>query len=161
MNERTKTGASRQAERAIHLIDLENLAGVARLTEDAAGWAIWSYLRSVVVGADDLVVIAVDASNAFAAFAACPNARLLLGHGRDGADRKLLSVMAEEGIERRFAHLYIASGDGIFEDEAGRLVGLGMMVTVVALPGHDSRRLRRVSSEMRYIGLPATRVEVH
>lgn len=153
-------GLSVRGTRAIHLIDLENLAGVGRLTDDAAGWAIWSYLNSVEVGRDDHVVIAVDAQNAFAAFAAYPTARILIGHGKNGADNRLVEVLRHEHIDERFAQAYVASGDGIFTNDAGRLVGLGMVVTVVTLPGHDAKGLREVSSEVRYIGIPGDGAEV-
>lgn len=137
--------------RGIHLIDIENLAGHSALTSASARWAAENYRNEVDFEDGDIVVVAASHRNAFAAAAAFPGARLLLGSGPDGADRRLLEVMREESLEVRFDRLIIGSGDGIFSSEAARLAA-HMHVTAVGLPGHVSPRLRMASHITLYLG---------
>ncbi|MGO4103381.1 hypothetical protein AB4Y63_05465 [Leifsonia sp. YAF41] len=137
--------------RGIHLIDIENLAGHSALTPASARWAAAGYRKEAELHRGDLVIIATSHRNAFAAAAAFPAARLLLGSGPDGADKKLLEVMREEALNVRFDRLVIGSGDGIFSFEAARLAA-HMHVAAVGLPGHVAPRLRMACHATRYFG---------
>ena len=137
--------------RGIHLIDIENLAGHSALTPASARWAAAGYRHEAELNGGDIVIIAASHRNAFAAAAAFPAARLLLGSGPDGADKKLLEVMREEALDLRFARLVIGSGDGIFSVEAARLAG-HMHVSAVGLPGHVAARLRMACHTTLYLG---------
>lgn len=137
--------------RGIHLIDVENLAGHSALTFASARWAAESYEQQVEIGVGDQVVVAASHRNAFAAQAAFPGARLLLGSGPDGADLELVEVMRMESLATRFDRLIIGSGDGIFAAEAARLAA-HMHVASVGLPGHVALRLRMACHATMYLG---------
>ena len=137
--------------RGIHLIDIENLAGHAALTFASARWAAEGYRNVAESASGDLIVVAACHRTAFAASAAFPGARLILGSGPDGADKRLLEVMREESLDARFGRLVIGSGDGIFTIEAARLA-TNMHVACVGLPGHVASRLRMACHTTLYIG---------
>jgi hypothetical protein len=95
----------------------------------------------------DHIIIAAHPVLLFSASEAWPGARLLPGHGPDGADLALLrSVPDATGIAGRFAKVIVGSGDGIFVDfvRACRLQRVD--VGVVARQGSLSDRLRRAAS---------------
>lgn len=126
--------------RALHLVDVENLLGLARpaLADVQACYEAYRPL----IGDRDLLVIACN-HGAFSAVAwGWPNARRLVRSGDNGADHALLDVLTHERVEQRFQAIVVASGDGIFADTAARLGGLGVAVTVVSRPEALSRRLR-------------------
>ena len=50
-----------------------------------------------------------------------PQARVVLGVGRDGADHALLDVLDHEDVGARFSRVVIVSGDGIFANAAAEL----------------------------------------
>jgi hypothetical protein len=126
--------------RAIHLVDIENLIGLARpALADVA--ACHDAYRPLIRG-HDLVVVACN-HGAFPAVAwGWPNARRLMRSGENGADHALLEVLTHERVEERFRTIVVASGDGIFTEAVARLGGLGVSVTVVSRPEALSRRLR-------------------
>ncbi len=126
--------------RALHVVDVENLLGIARPTL-ADVEACYEAYRPMI-GDRDLVVVACK-HGAFAAVAwGWPGARRLVRSGDNGADRALLDVLTRERVEERFELVAVASGDGIFTDTVARLGGLGVSVTVVSRPAALSRRLR-------------------
>jgi hypothetical protein len=126
--------------RAIHLVDIENLIGLARpaLADVAACHEAYRPL----IRNHDLVVVAFN-HGAFQAVAwGWPNARRLVRSGENGADHALLDVLTYERVEQRFRSVIVASGDGIFTEAVARLGALGISVTVVSRPEALSRRLR-------------------
>lgn len=126
--------------RSIHLVDIENLVGLARpcLADVVACHEAYRPL----IGDHDLVVVACN-HGAFPAVAwGWPHARWLMRSGDNGADQALLNVLKHERVEERFAAVVVASGDGIFTASVARLGALGIAVTVVSRPEALSRRLR-------------------
>jgi hypothetical protein len=85
---------------------------------------------------------------AFAAAHGWPGARVLVGHGPDGADRALLEAASPEDIAARFDNVIVASGDGVFTQLVALLRLRGLEVTVVARRESLSRRLGRVASRV-------------
>lgn len=126
--------------RTLHLVDIENLTGLARpgLADVVACHEAYPSL----VGDHDHVVVAFN-HGAFSAVAwGWPDARLLMRSGKNGADQALLDVLTHERVEERFGAVVVGSGDGIFTEAVARLGGLGIAVTVVSRPEALSRLLR-------------------
>ena len=133
-------------DRALHLVDIENLIGHARPTLAEVASCYEAY-RSWI-GDHDLVVVACN-HGAFPAVAwGWPGARRLVRSGQDGADRELLDVLAFERVEDRFKSVGVACGDGIFTDAVAWLGGTGVSVTVVSRSGALSRRLRMAARDI-------------
>jgi len=132
--------------RRIHLVDVENLVGHARLTRDDVRACATAYRGLDLVGARDLLVLGCNPGEQLAVGLGWGGPhRLVVRHGPDGADLALLDVLGREHVERRFDDLVIASGDGVFADEVRRLRGRGLHVTVVAPVRSAARRLRRAA----------------
>jgi hypothetical protein len=126
--------------RALHLIDIENLIGLARpsFADVAACYRAYRPL----IRSHDLVVVACN-HGAFGEVAwGWPDARRLVRSGDNGADEALLDVLRYERVDERFDAVVVGSGDGIFTDAIARLGGLGITVTVVHGRGALSGRLR-------------------
>jgi hypothetical protein len=126
--------------RALHLIDIENLIGLARpmLTDVVACNEAYRPL----IGDRDLVVVACNHGAFLAVAWGWPHGRLLMQSGENGADHALLDVLMGERVEQRVTAVVVASGDGIFANSVARLGSLGVAVTVVSRPEALSRRLR-------------------
>jgi hypothetical protein len=99
--------------RTLHLVDLENLAGMATLTEAAARSTAANYLRAAGHKAGDLLVVAVSHRNGFVAGVAFPGATIRWRSGRNGADLALLDSLQEFDLQR-FDRVTVGSGDGVF-----------------------------------------------
>jgi len=70
--------------------------------------------------------------------------------GRDGADRALLEVLAEN-IAARFAEVVLVSGDGIFADAIAAVAGQGIHTTVIAHRDGLSRRLELAANTVQFL----------
>jgi hypothetical protein len=130
--------------RTLHLIDIENLAGADRELADllAAGRA---YFQAVQRRPGDHVVVGCDRTLMLAARIAFPGARIVAGHGPDGADRALIGCERRDDIARRYDRVVIGSGDHVFCELAADLRRRGLAVCVVARHESLSRDLRRVA----------------
>lgn len=62
-----------------------------------------------------------------------------------------MDVLAYEGVEQRFTHVTICSGDGIFADAASWLGSHGVHVTVVVGKGSLSARLALAAHDVVYL----------
>lgn len=112
------------AGRALHLIDVENLAGGPDVSAEVARTAIDDYRRSAVVTPGDLVRLARNPwLYRKLAFDLPSGWWTRFGHGPDGADRALLDGLDPESVCRRFDRLVIGSGDHAFADLARALGG--------------------------------------
>ena len=127
--------------RRLHLVDVENLLGCTRPTTEEAKACRDEYNERASVQPGDLVVVACNHGAAFAVGLGWSGARLLLRSGPDGADLALLGVIAHESVEKRFAAIVVASGDGCFADAVAWLGRHGLDVTVVSKARALSRRL--------------------
>lgn len=133
---------SGQNPRAIHLIDIENLAGEARPSLEFAEKLRAAYEAQVGIGPDDHVIVACNHGAALAVGLAFRGSRLLVRSGPNGADCALLEVLTCENVVGRFESVVVASGDGIFADEVALLSAAGATTIVAARDEALSRRLR-------------------
>lgn len=141
-------------DRALHLVDIENLTGTGLPDPRAVQRARLALNGAVPVGAGDHVVVGSSHAAALAIFEGWGVARFVWRSGHDGADLALLGVL-EEDVTTRFDHVVIASGDGIFAEAAARLGAGGCDVTVVAREGGISRRLSTAVQDVRFLRQPA------
>jgi hypothetical protein len=145
------------AGRALHLVEREYLLGGPRNDATAIHDAIARYKSAASVRPGDHVLLAVNRSLAFEAGHAWSAARLLTGSGPDGADRALLTAVADlEWVVARFDRVIVGSGDGIFVSLAEAVRALGIAVGVVA-PEHGlSRHLRCGATFVRLVPVQPT-----
>jgi hypothetical protein len=142
--------------RALHLVDIENLAGSASPDPGQVRELHRLYHRQVGPGAMDQVVVASSHLMIRNAGDCWPGARYLLRSGPDGADLELLAVIERERVAERFASVMIASGDGIFTAAAVRLAAAGCQVTVISRRATLSKRLAlAAASNVIYLDPPA------
>jgi hypothetical protein len=132
------------AGRTLHVLDIENLVGGSAVGPTAVGPALSAYRATAAVRAGDHVIIGSGPALAVAAGLAWPGARLLLGHGIDGADRALLDAVDVDFVAAHYDRVVIASGDHCFAQLARSLRAAGLDVTVVTL---STRSLARVLRE--------------
>lgn len=142
--------------RTMMLVDIENLCGtglVGVADVIAVKEMLWRVVelprQAQVTVATSAPATIVDAGRAW------PEARALFRPGHDGADHCLLAVIREENLGKRFAHVVIASGDGIFSAGVGQLRAQGVLVTVVANRGSTAGELR--ASADRFVEFPGFR----
>lgn len=142
-------------ERTLHVVDIENLAGVAIPTlvqvNEVQDW----YLTRLGFGAADQAVLASSHLGLINAALGWPHARYRVRSGRDGADLELLDVLEHEDVARRFSHVVIGSGDGVFGQVAESLRDRGVRVTVVSRPGSLAVALAKVAQQVVYLDLAA------
>jgi NYN domain len=143
-------------DRALHVVDIENLAGaavptLARVTEIQS-----QYLASLRFGVDDQVVLASSHLGLLSAGLGWPHARHLVRSGKDGADLELIDVLEHENIAARFRHVVIGSGDGGFSRAAAELMTRGIHVTVVSRWGSLAYELAKAADDVIYLDGPLT-----
>lgn len=136
--------------RRLVLVDVENVVGGPCRTEACARWArrrLEDELGPFSGQWTDQVWVGVDGGALVNVAWEWHGSRPLEGYGADGADRALLELLTDD-VPRRFERVLIASGDGIFADNAAALAGRGVHVTVAAHECALSRRLRAAASEV-------------
>jgi hypothetical protein len=148
---RTEGVRWRFPERALHLVDIENLAGAAVPSFSLVSQVQGRYMARLSFGDDDQVVMAASHLGLLDAARGWPHARYRVRSGRDGADLELLDVLEHENIAARFGHVVIGSGDGIFGRSAGTLAALGVRITVVSRRGSLADGLARVARDVIYL----------
>jgi hypothetical protein len=141
-------------ERALHVVDIENLAGAAIPTLDLVTEVQDRYLARLALGLDDQVVMAASHLGLLAAARGWPHARYRVRSGKDGADLELIDVLEHENVAARFRHVVIGSGDGIFGRAAASLAARGVYVTVVSNRDSLAPGLRRVARDVVYLDDP-------
>ena len=141
--------------RAIHLVDIENLAGAGVPAEWQVADLRRAYTSRVGTGPMDQVVIACNHKALPAVACGWPGPRYLIRSGPDGADTELLAVIAEENLAARFTHVSIASGDHTFAWAAASLATGGCRVTVISRSASLARTLRLAAQHVIYIDIPA------
>ena len=135
--------------RALHLVDVENLAGGPDRAEHWLPTALHEYRAVAGVGVDDQVIAAADVTLwRRTAFDVAPW-RYLPGYGPDGADLALLREAPPEYVAERFDRLVIGSGDHAFAPLAEAVADRGTEVVAVARPRQLSRALAEVATEVR------------
>ncbi len=136
-----RSGPARiRPNRTLVLIDIENLAGFSRLAP-ADTRRIARLVRDATPACDAQTIVASSRYNAPNVVFDWPHARFVGGRGQNAADVALISVIEGEGIEKRFDHVIIGSGDGIFAHSAAWLATNGVRVTALVGVGGLSRLL--------------------
>jgi hypothetical protein len=141
-------------DRALHVVDIENLAGAAIPSLDLVSAVQLSYLACLGFGADDHVVLATSHLGLLNAGLGWPRARHLVRSGKNGADLELLGVLEHENVATRFRHVVIGSGDGGFSEAAARLAARGTLVTVVSRRGSLAQTLASAAGAVVYLDAP-------
>jgi len=140
--------------RALHLVDLENLAATAWLSQQVARRTAAEYLALAQFEVGDLIVVASSHRNGLAARAAFPGATVRWRSGRDGADLALLDAYSEFD-HSRFNRLVVGSGDGIFSGLVASARQGGLVVSVVTRRHSASATLIDSASTVALIGQAA------
>jgi hypothetical protein len=143
-------------DRALHVVDIENLAGAAIPSLDLVNEVQLRYLARLGFGADDHVVLATSHLGLLNAGLGWPHARHLVRSGKDGADLELIDVLEHENVDTRFRHVVIGSGDGGFSQAAADLAARGILVTVVSRWGSLAQTLASAAGEVIYLDAPLT-----
>ena len=149
-------------DRALHLIDLENLCGAGSTTAEDAARVLAAYVDAVKIGPADSIHIGVAHHRATAVMPVLcvfPG-RLHVRSGRDGAETALLESIDLVHISTRFSRLIIASADRTFTEAADEARRLGMTVWQVTGRGGLSRELSRVTDLRMRLRLPRPPAEV-
>jgi hypothetical protein len=140
--------------RALHVVDIENLAGAAIPSLGQVIEVQGRYLDRLSFGSDDLVVMAASHLGLLNVALGWPNARYRVRSGRDGADIELLDVLLHEDVAARFTHVVIGSGDKVFCPAAENLSARDVCVTVVSRRGSLSPALARAARNVLYLDKP-------
>lgn len=152
-------------QRAIHFVDIENLAGTARPDGSQVEAIRRAYEALDVFGPADLVVLACNHGAAPEVRFAWPCGELRQRSGEDGADLALIEAMNLRVVADRFGRIVIASGDRIFAAHAACLAARGLEVVVVTPPPPVRVSRRLIHSVDRVIELPrpgaGTRIPPH
>src|SRR3984957_19822662 len=112
-------------ERALHVVDIENLAGAAVPSLTLVSEVQLKYLACLRFGADDQAVLAASHLALLNAGLGWPNARYRVRSAKDGADLELIDVLEHENVATRFSHVVIGSGDGRFGGAPASAAGRG------------------------------------
>jgi hypothetical protein len=140
--------------RALHVVDIENLAGAPVPSLVQVVEVQGRYLARLDFGSDDLVVMAASHLGLLNVALGWPHARYRVRSGRDGADMELLDVLLHEDVAARFTHVVIGSGDGVFGQVAENLSARGVWVTVVSRKDSLSASLARAARDVVYLDPP-------
>jgi hypothetical protein len=143
-------------DRALHVVDIENLSGAAVPTLNLVAEVQGRYLACLAFGADDQVVLAASHLGLLNTGLGWPHARYRVRSGKDGADLELIDVLEHEDVAARFSHVVIGSGDGLFGQAAQRLAERGVYITVVSRRGSLAGSLARVARDVVYLDGPLT-----
>lgn len=149
-------------DRALHLIDLENLCGAGSTTAEDAARVLAAYVDAVKIGPADSIHIGVAhhmATAVMPVLCVFPG-RLHVRSGRDGAETALLDSIDLTHISTRFSRLIIASADRTFTEAANEARRLGMTVWQVTGRGGLSHELSRVADRRMRLRLPRPPAEV-
>jgi hypothetical protein len=137
--------------RRLHLVDIENLAGDSLPSLSQVRQAQGLYADCLAVGAMDQVEVASSHLTLVNAALGWPHAHYRVRSGPDGADLALLDGLRYENVATRFTHVAIGSGDHLFAEEAARLAGQGVWVTVVSRQCSLSRQLELAAREVVFL----------
>ena len=138
--------------RALHLVDIENLAGAAHRSEVAIQLAGSEYRAQIRPAHHDHIWVGCTPAKIIAARVGLPGARLLPRPGPDGGETILIDELHEREAWNNYHEVIIASGDGRFAPVAASLRLRGLRVTAVARPGSLSRSLRKTVHAVRWFG---------
>jgi hypothetical protein len=153
----TSGSKQRYPQRALHLIDIENLAGNPVPGPIDVLLVRYRYHKRVGFRANDQAIVGCNHLAFRHAGFSWPGVRYLVRSGENGADLELLDVIRHENVAERFSHVVIASGDGIFAAEAAGLAAKGCHLTVASRREALSKRLRLAAHRVIYLDAPDMR----
>ena len=133
------------AGRALHLVDIENLAGGPDRVDQWFAPAVREYLAVAEPSDLDQMITAADINLWRRTAFDIPFGRYLPGRGADGADHALLDAAPADWVARRFDRLVIGSGDHAFTDLARTVRSARVEVVVIARPNRLAGSLRRTA----------------
>ncbi len=132
------------------MIDIENIVGGTGAGAAAVGPTLAAYRSTMVVHADDHVLLGSGPTLAVAAGLAWPGAQLRLGRGLDGADNALLDALDVDYVAAHYDRVVVASGDHAF---IGLVAALrARRVAVVVLTRDDTS----LSGDLRRLAMHRT-----
>lgn len=139
--------------RALHLVDIENLAGSARPEPTDALAVVSEYLDLARWNAGDHVVVSANGALLRTVMFALPAGWAVRGarRGPDGADHVLLDAAEPDFVVARFHRLVVGSGDGIFASLLATVGAAGVFTSVVSARPRLSTRLRVAAGHVRYL----------
>lgn len=145
MNKKTLKAIS--SMRSIHLIDIENLCGTPKLTEQNVEAVKNAYLGKVNPGPLDQYIVTVSTrTNLLPAKLGWSNARVLSKEGKDGADLLIAEELRRLSQRDSYRTIYLASGDGGLADEAETVISQGKALKVVSIRTCLSKKFRRLGA---------------
>jgi len=154
---RVRRAAYVRPGRTLHVVDFENICGGPELAQRSGAEVAASYRRVAGLMRGDHVIAGSNPGLLFHCRDCFPGARLVGGHGPDGADRALLGAVPDvEWVAPRFDRVVIASGDHCFVHFAATLKARGIIVGVVARAGAVAISLRRAVCFVRALPEYAT-----
>jgi len=142
-------------DRTLHVVDIENLAGVSIPSPGQVSAVQGRYVERLGFGAEDQVVMASSHLGLLNVALGWPHARYRVRSGPDGADLELLDVLLHEDVAARFTHVVIGSGDGVFGAAVASLIGRGVWVTVASRRDSLSLSLARAATDVVYLDAAA------
>ena len=147
-----KSKSTKEIQRSVHLIDIENLCGESNPTTEHVSIARAAYIDKVKPEEHDLFFVTVSSkSNLEAAVFGWPHASHSFLEGHDGADILLAKMMLEDNLENRFGKVYLASGDGGLAPFARSLIKNGAEVAIVSNPTCLSTLYRFLGAQVSYL----------
>ena len=149
------------AERTLHLVDLENLAGGTRHSTHRFVETVHRYREVARCRDHDIVIAACECQVWRQVAFELPEAwRCWAGYGPDGADLALLEAAPIEWVTGRFQRLVIGSGDHAFVPLvlAARIAGLE--ATVVSRTGSIHHLLYRAADRYMPLGTDETVIDL-
>jgi hypothetical protein len=131
--------------RRLVLVDIENLVGPHNRSVHAVKATFTRLAHTLGDTALDTVVIATGRKLLSEATGAFPT-RVVIGHGIDGADLRLLEEMIPSRVAGRFNSVVLASGDTVaFAPAVAGLNAVGVPTDVVLGAGRAGSALRRLA----------------
>ena len=144
--------------RRLVVVDIENVVGGAVMAVEQAVRARSSIEDAIDLNGREHVVIGTSHVGVMASWLGWRGPRIVARSGENGADLALLEVLTEERVEERFDEVVLASGDGVFTEAVAELGTAGVVVTVVALRGRCSKRLRMAAGRTIFLNYDAVEI---
>lgn len=142
--------------RTHNYIDIENLACRGTLSVEDVVHAKHEFEKIARPESRDLFTIGCDAANAFQVRAVFTGARIVWGHGPNGADLALMhAINADVAAGTVTNKVNLGSGDHIFAPLLATLASLQVITRVIGVAGHTSAKLRLAAHETAFLPQPS------
>lgn len=140
--------------RRLILVDIENLVGPANRTTSQVRNVFDRLADTVRYTSADTVITATGRKLLAEATGAFPT-RVVIGHGIDGADLRLLEEMVPSRVADRYESVVLASGDtAAFAPAVAGLNAVGVPTDVVLGAGKAGYALRRIARSVTSLYRP-------